>query len=106
MGRAEPIRMLLTHAQVNFIDERISFQEFDQMKKEGRFEFGQLPALVWPDGTYYSQSQAILRALGIRYGYYPSDIVERYQVDSTLDAIQDIFDAVAKCYFGGTDEEM
>ena len=76
------------------------------MKKEGNLEFNQLPVIQWPDGTYYSQSQAILRALGFRYGYYPNDLTERYQVDSTLDAIQDIYDEVAKCYFGGSDEEM
>ena len=49
MGRAEPIRMLLTHAQVDFEDERVSFEAFQQMKAEGQLEFGQLPVLVWPE---------------------------------------------------------
>ena len=26
MGRAEPIRMLLTHARVKYIDERVTFE--------------------------------------------------------------------------------
>ena len=73
------------------------------MKEEGVLEFGQLPVLVWPeDGAYLTQSNAILRALGIRFGYYPTDPMERWQVDSTLDAIADIYELVAKCYFGAT----
>ena len=73
------------------------------MKEEGLLEFGQLPVLVWPeDGAYLTQSNAILRALGIRFGYYPTDPMERWQVDSTLDAIADIYELVAKCYFWAT----
>ena len=31
--------------------------------------------------------------------------MERWQVDSTLDAIADIYELVAKCYFSGSDED-
>ena len=51
MGRAEPIRMLLTHAQVEFEDERVSFEAFNHMKEDGLVEFGQLPVLIWSDGS-------------------------------------------------------
>ena len=51
MGRAEPIRMLLTHAQVEFEDERVSFATFKTMKDNGELEFGQLPVLRWTDGS-------------------------------------------------------
>ena len=32
---------------------------------------GQVPALETPEGKTLSQSQAILRFLGRKYGYYP-----------------------------------
>ena len=82
----------------------MTFDAFEQMKAKGSLEFGQLPVLRQSDGTMMAQSGAILRALGIKYGYYPSDAMERWQVDSTIDAINDIFDFVAKCLFGGTDQ--
>ena len=42
-GRAEPIRMLLTHAKVEFEDVRYEFADWPAIK--GNFEFGQLPAV-------------------------------------------------------------
>ena len=35
------------------------------------FPNGQVPLLVTPEGKKLSQSQAILRFLGRRHGYYP-----------------------------------
>ena len=43
--------------------------------------------------------------LGIQHGYYPAEALERWQVDSVLDAISDIFDLVAKFYFGGSEHD-
>ena len=47
-GRGEPIRMLLTHAKVDFVDNRISNEEFAQMREDGRLPSGQVP--LWQDG--------------------------------------------------------
>lgn len=44
-GRAEPIRMLLAHAKEQFEDIQYSFEEWAKVKAEGKFEFGQLPAV-------------------------------------------------------------
>ena len=71
-GRAEPIRMLLNHAKADFEDNKISFAELAEMKKTSYLEFGQVPVLEW-DGIVMTQSFAILRALGMEYGYYPTD---------------------------------
>mmetsp|Transcript_12136 Transcript_12136/g.16473 ORF Transcript_12136/g.16473 Transcript_12136/m.16473 type:complete len:170 (+) Transcript_12136:141-650(+) len=71
------------------------------MKDNGSLEFGQLPVLLWHDGTHMAQTQAIMRALGMQYGYYPTEAMDRWQVDSTLDAVADIYEDVAKCFFGG-----
>ena len=50
-ARAEPIRMLLNHANVKFTDNRIGFPEVASLKETGYLEFGQVPILEWKDGT-------------------------------------------------------
>ncbi len=39
-GRAEAIRMLLTHAKVPFEDVRLSKEEADKYNTDGKLEFG------------------------------------------------------------------
>ncbi len=46
-GRGEPIRMLLNHANIEFVDKRYEFSEWPAIK--GSFEFGQIPALEVKD---------------------------------------------------------
>ena len=87
-GRAEPIRILLHHAKVDFDDVRCGLDGFGDLKeKEGhKFEFGQVPVLEMPDGETYAQSISIYRLLGKWYGYYPEDPVAAWQVDSIMEA--------------------
>ena len=68
-ARAEPIRMLLTIAGVEFNDHRITMETWGALKHT--FPNGQVPALVTPEGKTLNQSQAIVRFLGRKYGYYP-----------------------------------
>ena len=39
-GRAEPIRMMLTHAKVPFEDIRINGETMKSMKEDGSLEYG------------------------------------------------------------------
>jgi glutathione S-transferase len=86
-GKAEVLRMILTHAKVPFEDIRHTREEFATMK--GELEFGQLPS-VEIDGKHYSQTNAIVRMLGIKYGFYSTDADECWKIDSTLDAMNDL----------------
>lgn len=88
-GRAEPIRMLLNHAKIEFEDVRYSREEFPEKKAELNLEFGQVPMLE-VDGKQYTQSFSILRFLGSKHGYYPSDPYKAYLVDSFLDGLNDL----------------
>lgn len=87
-GRAEGIRMLLTHAKAEWEDVRINGEKLGELKASGNLEFGQVPALEH-DGKWLAQSWSILRYLGKVYGYYPSDAEAAWKVDSTLDAVED-----------------
>lgn len=104
-GRAEPIRMLLSHAKVEYEDLRFSFEEFGKAKAEGKYEFGQVPA-VEVDGVMYVQSQAILRSLGQKYGYYSEDPITMYKIDSAIDGLADMFQFLVKAIWQSKGEEQ
>eukprot|EP00347_Sterkiella_histriomuscorum_P020251 403338517 len=94
-GRAEPIRMLLSHAKVEFEDHRINGEQVAELKAAGKLEFGQVP-LLEHDGKYLVQSWSILRYLGKIHGYYPETSEEAWQADSILDAVEDYFGKYVK----------
>ena len=51
-GRAEPIRMLLAHAKIEYEDVRLDHEQQQKLKAEGKFEFGQVPVLEIDGKTY------------------------------------------------------
>lgn len=102
-GRAEAIRMLLKHKGIEYEEQNYTFADLPELKGSGKLEFGQLPMVEY-DGKSYTQSQAILRALGIQHGYYPADAYEAYLVDSLLDSINDINNAFYKAAFNPSEE--
>lgn len=102
-GRGEAIRMLLAHQKVEYEDVTYTFETLGEIKASGNLEFGQLPA-VEIDGKFYAQSVAILRMLGIKYGYYPSDAYAAWKVDSTIDALGDLLNAFYKANFNPDEE--
>lgn len=95
--RGEPIRAMLNHAKVNYDDRHVTFDEWPDLKST--VPSGQLPCLVLPDGTHMSQSLALSRFLGKKYGYYPEDAMEAYECDMLCDAYNDLLSKVYKPYF-------
>ena len=87
-GRAEMIRILLHHAKVEYENVIIDGEGLNKLRAEGAVEFEQIPMLEIGDKKYV-QSTAILRLLGRKYGYYPSDVEEAYWIDSFMDSIED-----------------
>src|SRR5690606_27612796 len=80
------------------------FEGFGKAKAEGIFEFGQVPA-VEIDGVVYTQSQAILRSLGKKHGYYSEDPITMWKIDSTIDGLEDTFRVLAKAIWNQNKEE-
>ena len=99
-GRAEAIRMALSHAKAPYENVYYSFgEDMAKLKASGNLEFGQVPALEI-DGKFYSQSVSILRFIGLKYGYYPTDNAEvSWAIDSTIDSLGDVMNAFYKAAF-------
>ena len=85
-GRAEPIRVLLHHANVRYVETPVGIPTWMMRKGTGNTgEFGALP-IVYYQGRVMQQTGAILRSLGVQHGYYnPRD----YQTAGKIDWIVD-----------------
>lgn len=91
-GRAEPIRLLLTHAGVKFEDVRIPFQDWPKYKD--KFELKQIPVLE-VDGKQYCQTMAILEFLGAKYKYIPKNFGMFSKIIFAINTLEDL---LAKVY--------
>jgi glutathione S-transferase len=102
-GRAEGIRMLLTHAKAEFEDVRVNGESLAELKAAGKLEFGQVPMLEH-DGRHLVQSWSILRYLGKIHGYYPETSEEAWACDSVVDAVEDYLGKYFKANFEKDEE--
>ena len=105
-ARASSMRMLLSHARVEYEDEVISFEEFGKRKSAGEFPNGQVPVFCH-EGRVMNESLATLRFLGAIYGYYPEDdALVAWDADATVDYCNEYMGALYKPHMTGehTDE--
>ena len=108
-GRAELIRLTLAAAGYKYEDERLSFQEFQQLKSTGALKFGQLPvcpcgldetclccelSIRWQvltvNGKEYGQSYSIAKFIGRLSGLLPCDLERALEAEQYVDATDDI----------------
>jgi glutathione S-transferase len=87
-GRAEAIRLLLTHAGKKFQDIRFTEEEWKAQKE--KFELKQLPVLE-DHGKQLSQSYAILEYLGAKYHYLPKCPSKLYNCLFIMNTAEDLF---------------
>lgn len=93
-GKGECIRLACAYGGIHLEDVRIPMdnrETFEQLKKEGKLPFGQLPAVELPDGTILAQTSSIMRYIGKLSGLYPVCPVAAAKVDAALDAENDLF---------------
>lgn len=101
-GRAEPIRIALHAAGIQFEDERWSFPEFGEKRESVRFNA--VPCLEI-DGKTITQSNAISRYIGKMAGLYPEDALQALYCDEVLGALEDLNHYVVQT-FGLKDDAM
>nr|UQQ66585.1 glutathione S-transferase sigma 8 [Conogethes punctiferalis] len=83
----ESARLLLAYGGQEFEDNRVTPEKWPEYKPST--PFGQMPVLVI-DGKQYSQSLAIARYLGRKYGLGGADLEEDFEIDQNVDFINDI----------------
>ena len=102
MVRGEPIRMMLAHANIPFEDRRYTMEDWPNHKAS--MPNGQMPALEMKDGTRLGQSNAIVRMLGCKYGYYPEDPLQAFKCDELCDTYLDIIGKIYIPFFKPEDQ--
>jgi len=93
--RADPLRLVLHYAKLDFDDILLTQEKFNELKSQGLFPYGQVPILEW-DGRTYSQSRSIMRYLCQTLGYFPTDPEEVYRTESIGDFYVDIIEQVIR----------
>ena len=94
-ARAEPARLLLAYAGVEYEDERLpppweDIEKWGARKKD--YPYGCLPMLYWGEEEL-GQSLAIARFIAQKVGLAGRDSLESAQVDEIVLALQDVFNA-------------
>lgn len=101
-GRAEPLRIALHTAGIDFEDIRISFDEFSEIRKGMRFTC--IPVLEI-DGAQITQTNALSRYIGKMAGLYPVDDLQALYCDEVLGALEDLTHHIVRT-FGLAEEEL
>ncbi|XP_067038264.1 hematopoietic prostaglandin D synthase-like isoform X2 [Acropora muricata] len=96
-GRAEPTRIALAYAGVDYDDVRVSFEnrfegEWSEIKNSGKFPFGTVPILE-VDGETLSQSMAILRFVARRHGLAPSEDIQQARAEMFAEEVYSLENA-------------
>lgn len=86
-GRAEPIRIAMHSAGIEFEDVRWSFPEFGEKRQS--LPFNAVPVLEI-NGQVVSQSLGISRYMGKMSGLYPEDPLQALYCDEVMGALEDL----------------
>jgi len=105
-ARAEPARLILKQAGVEFEDCRLPAPWDDAAPwtaMKPTTPFGVLP-LLCVDGTVVSQSRTIARYLAVENGLAGTNALENAQMDEIVDALADALDVQYAAYLFEKDE--
>ncbi|KAH0950950.1 hypothetical protein HN011_004073 [Eciton burchellii] len=93
---AEPIRFLLSYADIDFVDDR--FDKADWPKIKPTMPFGQVPILEI-DGKKINQSVAICRYLAKQCSLAGKNDWEALEIDAAVDNIHDLRYKIASFHY-------
>jgi len=108
-GRAEVSRNLFKVAGIKFEDIRLDAEKFKELKQQGVFSYGQVPALkikTKDEEFIVSQSRAIERYLAREFKLYGKTSIESLLVDVAVEGAIDARTFWAKAAFGTEEEKV
>ena len=94
-GRGEPIRIAFHAAGIDFADDRISFPEFMEKRKDMRFTCA---PVLYVDGVAVTQSNSMCRYIGKLAGLYPEDALQALYCDEAMDAVEDLLHQIVPTF--------
>ena len=84
---------MLAAKGVEFVDEHITYAQWNPIKESGKYGEGtQVPIWERDDGTYLTQSFAILKSLAMDLGYAPADSKTLYETEWFYATDADLFE--------------
>ncbi|CAK1555833.1 unnamed protein product [Leptosia nina] len=95
-GLGEAIRTLLAYGGEKFEDIRYTDEQWEEFRSST--PFGQLPILVI-NGKVYSQSNAMARYLGRKYGLAGGSVEEEFEIDQNVDFFTEFRSVSADAYY-------
>jgi len=98
-GVAEKIRLALKIGGKEFVDKRITFDEWGPMKPTTKF--GQLPLMTIDGGEPIAQSGAMLRYAGAISGLIPEGVMAQLRCDECIGLEEDIAKMIAPSMYIG-----
>merc|ERR1719357_1105271 len=94
-GRAEISRLILAFAGAQYEDNRITFEEFKDLKPY--LSYSQVPRLEYKGEVIY-QSRTIARFLANEFGLAGKNNTEKAQADEVVDAVVDLQNAAVNIF--------
>lgn len=91
-GKAEPIRLTLKLANVDFEDRRIDVEDWQHLKHF--MPNNKMPELLI-NGRNMTHNTAIMRYLGTKYGLVPSEHSKAYIIDNVIELTNDMKNTTA-----------
>eukprot|EP01006_Ploeotia_vitrea_P061498 TRINITY_DN78238_c0_g1_i1.p1 TRINITY_DN78238_c0_g1~~TRINITY_DN78238_c0_g1_i1.p1 ORF type:complete len:245 (+),score=34.88 TRINITY_DN78238_c0_g1_i1:82-816(+) len=109
-GKAEPIRMMLEDAGVDYEWVPVSKTDGQWNQVEGKpripelFPFGQVPFYADRD-IKIAQSQTISRYLAKKHGFYGRTEIENAQIDQMADGVNDLLTKMTPVFYASDEEQ-
>ena len=95
-GRGEDCRLALYLANIDFVDDRVDYKDWQKLKPTT--PFGAMPVLEIEGLGILAQSNAILGYIGAQYGLLPENEFEAAQHHALLDAAEDLRSRVSRTF--------
>jgi len=95
-GYGEPIRLSLKLAGVDFEDKKVLQDEWATLKPQ--MPNGALPILEVGD-VVMTQTHAIVRYIGRKYGLLPTDPEKQYDCDQIIENCMDVYKSLSKILY-------